>query len=128
MISNKPRYVSADEAMKLINDGDHIYFQGSASVPETLLAALARRGHELRDITVYCGFSVTHGEAPICQPEFKDTFLVDSFFVSKNVRRWIADGYGVTTSRFLSDVPGFFRSGIWPLEVAFINCSEPDAD
>lgn len=128
MNSNQPRYVSADEAMALINSGDHIYFQGSASVPETLLAALARRGNELQDITIYCGFSVTHGEAPVCQPQFKDTFLIDSFFVSKNVRRWIAQGYGVTTPRFLSDVPGFFRTGIWPLDVAFINCSEPDED
>ena len=49
--------VSADEAVKLIKSGDHVYIQGSTSVPETLVEAMARRGHELRDVTLYSGFS-----------------------------------------------------------------------
>lgn len=120
--------MTADQAMQLISSGDHIYFQGSTSVPETLLEALARRGHELKDVTIYCGFSITKGPAPFCRPEFKDTFLVNSFFVSPNVRQWIADGYGVTTPRYLSNVPDFIRDGTWPVTVAFINCSLPNEE
>ncbi len=120
--------VSADEAVKLIKSGDHVYIQGSTSVPETLVEAMARRGHELRDVTLYSGFSVAKGEAPYCRPEFKDSFLVDTCFVSNNVRRWIAEGYGATTPRFLGEVPALFRDGTWPVDVVLLNCSMPDKD
>ncbi len=120
------KYVSADEAVKLINSGDHVYIQGSTSVPETLVDALTRRGHELRGVTLYSGFSVARREAPYCRPEFKDSFLVDTCFVSNNVRRWIADGYGATTPKFLGEVPSLFRDGTWPVDAVLLNCSLPD--
>lgn len=123
---NTPRYISAAEAVKLIESGDHVYIQGSTSVPEILVQALADRGPELHDVTLYQAFAVTKGPAPYCKPEFKETFLVDSFFVSNSVRQWIADGYGVTTPRFLGEVPALFRDGTCRVDVALINCSEPD--
>ena len=46
------KYVSAAEAVKLIESGDSIYIQGSTSIPEVLSQALADRGGELRDVTV----------------------------------------------------------------------------
>ena len=119
---------TAEEAVKLIKSGDHIYVQGSTSIPEVLLKALAERGDELRDVTVYSGFGVAKGESPICRPEFKDSFLVDSFFVNNSVRRWIGEGYGVTTPCFLGEVPSLFREGYWKVDVAFLNCSLPDKD
>ena len=61
---NKPEYVSADAAAALIKSGDHVFIQGSTSIPETLVAAMARRGGELRDVTVYVAFAVAKGEAP----------------------------------------------------------------
>lgn len=120
--------MSADEAVRLIKSGDYVYIQGSTSIPEVLLEALARRGHELRDVTLYSGFAVAKGEAPYCKPEFKDSFLVNSFFVNNSNRRWIAEGYGTMTPRFLGEVPELFRDGTWPLDVALINCSEPDEE
>ena len=124
----KPLYVTADEAVKLIHSGDHVYIQGSTSVPETLVEAMARRGHELRDVTLYQAFAITRGEAPYCRPELKESFLVDSFFVSNSVRRWINEGYGTMTPRFLGEVPALFRDGTCPVDVALINCSLPDKD
>lgn len=121
-------FMTADEAVRLISSGDHVFIQGSTSVPETLVAAMTRRGHELRDVTLYSGFSVARGEAPYCSPEYKDSFLVDTCFVSNNVRRWIAEGYGATTPRFLGEVPALFRDGTWPVDVALLNCSMPDKD
>ena len=123
-----PNLMSADEAVRIINSGDHVFRQGSTSVPETLVAAMTRRGHELRGVTLYSGFSVTDREAPYCKPEYKDSFLVDTCFVSSNVRRWIAEGYGATTPRFLGEVPALFRDGTWPVDVCLLNCSLPDKD
>lgn len=119
-------YCTAQEAVKLIKSGDHIYIQGSTSIPEVLLDALAERGRELRDVTLYSGFAVGKHKAPYCRPEFKDSFLVDSFFVCNSVREWIAEGYGATTPYFLGEVPSLMRDGTWKVDVAFINCSMPD--
>lgn len=121
-------YTSAKEAVKLIESGDNVYIQGSTSIPEVLLDALAERGHELRDVTLFSGFAVGRREAPYCKKEFKDSFLVDSFFVNNSVRQWIAEGYGATTPHFLGEVPALMRDGTWRVDVALINCSLPDKD
>lgn len=120
--------MSADEAVKLIKNGDHVFIQGSTSIPEVLSDALARRGHELRDVTIYNAFAVAKGPAAYARPEYKDAFYVDSFFVSNSVRQYIADGYGATIPRFLGEVPALFRDGTCPVDVALINCSLPDKD
>jgi len=121
-------FVTADEAVKLIKSGDHVFIQGSTSVPETLVAAMTRRGDELRGVVLYSGFSVADREAPYCKPEYKDSFLVDTCFVSNNVRRWINEGYGTTTPRFLGEVPALFRDGTWPVDVVLLNCSRPNSE
>lgn len=119
-------YMTADEAVKLIESGDHVYIQGSTSIPEVLVEAMTRRGPELRDVVLYSAFAVAKGEAPYCKPEYRDSFFVDSFFVSNSVRRWIAEGNGSMTPRFLGEVPALFRDGTCRVDVALINCSLPD--
>lgn len=120
------KYMTADEAVKLVRSGDHIYLQGSTSYPEDLVAALARRGGELKGVTVYSAFAICRGVSPLCNPEYKDSFLIDSFFVSNNFRGWINEGYGSVIPRFLGEVPALFRDGTCPVDVAFINCSLPN--
>lgn len=120
--------MTAAEAVKLIESGDHVYIQGSTSIPEVLVQALADRGHELRNVTLYSGFAVAKGPAPYCKPEYKDSFLVDSFFVNNSVRKWINDGYGSMTPRFLGEVPALFRDGTCRVDVALINCSLPNEE
>lgn len=120
--------MTAEEAVRLIESGDRVYVQGSTSIPEVILDALAKRGHELRDVTVYSGFAVGKKESPLCREEFKDSFLIDSFFVNNSVRKWIAQGYGATTPHFLGEVPSLMRDGTWRVDVALINCSMPDAE
>ena len=122
------KYVSAAEAVKLIESGDHVYIQGSTSIPEVLVEALAQRGHELRDVTVYSGFAVGRRPSPLCNPEYKDAFLIDSFFISNAFRNYINEGYGTMTPRFLGEVPELFRDGTCRVDVALINCSVPNED
>lgn len=122
------KFVSAAEAVKLIESGDHVYIQGSTSIPEVLVEALAQRGHELRNVTVYSGFAVGRRPSPLCNPEYKDAFLIDSFFISNAFRNYINEGYGTMTPRFLGEVPELFRDGTCRVDVALINCSMPDKD
>lgn len=122
------KFMTAAEAVKLIENGDHVYIQGSTSTPEVLCQALADRGHELRDVTLYSAFAVTRVPAPYCRPEFKESFHVDSFFVSNAVRQYIAEGYGATTPRFLGEVPELFRDGTCRVDVVLLNCSLPNEE
>lgn len=120
------KYMTADEAVKLVNSGDHIFVQGSCSIPEALIAALAKRGDELRDVILYNAFALGRRISPLCNPALKDSFLIDSFFVSNAVRGWVNAGYATTTPRFFGQVPQLFRDGSIKIDVAFINCSPPD--
>ncbi len=121
-------YTTAAEAVKLIRPHDHVYIQGSTSIPEVLVQAMTDRAAELTDVTLYSAFAVGRGDAPYCKPEFKDTFLVNSLFVANNIRRWLAQGYGQTIPAFLGEIPGLFRSGLLPVDVAILNVSRPNAD
>lgn len=124
-------YMSAQEAVRLIESGDHIYVQGSTSIPEILLEALADRAlrdGDLKDITVYTAFAVARRPSPLCRPELADVFFQDSFFVSNSVREWIAQGYGSVTPKFLGEVPELFRDGTCRVDVALINCSMPNEE
>lgn len=120
--------MTADEAVRLVKSGDHVFVQGSGSIPEALIAALARRGHELHDVILYNAFAMGRRVSPLCDPALKDSFLIDSFFVSNAVRGWVNQGYATTTPRFFGQVPQLFRDGTIPLDVAFINCSLPDSE
>ena len=122
------KFMTADEAVKLIKSGDHVFIQGSTSIPEVLSEAMARRYSELRNVTVYNAFAVAKGPAPYTKPEMADSFFVDSFFVSNSVRQYIAEGNGSCIPRFLGEVPALFRDGTCPVDVALINCSMPDPD
>ncbi|MDE6028406.1 MAG: 4-hydroxybutyrate CoA-transferase [Muribaculaceae bacterium] len=130
-MDQKVNYMTAAEAIRLIESGDHVYVQGSTSIPEILLDALAERAlkeGDLKDITVYSAFAVGRRPSPLCQPALKDIFFQDSFFVSNSVREWIAQGYGSVIPKFLGEVPELFRDGTCRIDVALINCSLPNEE
>ena len=52
------KIMTAAQAVQLIESGDRVYIQGSTSIPEVLSQALADRGNELQDITIYAAFAV----------------------------------------------------------------------
>lgn len=118
--------MTADEAVALIKSGDHVFIQGSTSIPEVLVAAMARRGKELHNVRLYQGFAVAKGPAPYCTDELADAFYPDPCFICNSVRDWINKGNGSTTPCFLGEVPRLFREGICPVDVCLLNCSLPD--
>ena len=120
--------MTAAQAVQLIESGDRVYIQGSTSIPEVLSQALADRGSELHDITIYAAFAVGRCEAPFCKPQYKDVFNIKSLFVANNIRRWIAEGYGSTIPAFLGEIPGLFRDGTLPVDAVLLNVSLPNED
>jgi acyl-CoA hydrolase len=120
------KYVSAQEAVRLIKSGDSVYIQGSTSIPEVLVQAMTDRAEELRGVKVYSAFAIGKQDAPYAKAELMDSFETNSFFVANCVRKAIKEGVGQAIPAFLGEIPFLFRSGQVPLDVTLLNVSEPD--
>ncbi len=115
---------SASEVVALINSGQRVFVHGSAATPNKLLNALLERAGELTRVELVA--ISTLGELAWNRPEVHEHVSLNSLFVSANVRAWVDQYNGDYTPVFLSEIPGFFRQGVLPLDVALIHVSPPD--
>jgi len=118
------KYISADEAVKVIKSGDRVFVHGVSATPVQLIQAMTDRHQELKEVEVV--HLHTEGPAPYADEAYKDSFFVNALFVGANVRKAINEGRGDYIPVFLSEVPYLFRNKILPLDVALIHVSPPD--
>ena len=120
------KFVSADEAVKVVKSGDHIHFSSVASAPKVLIDALCRRGDagELRDVRIH--HLHTEGAAPYTDAKYEGIFFHQAFFVGGNVRKSVQAGYADYIPIFLSETQKLYRSGAVPCNVAMVQVSPPD--
>ena len=121
------KFITAEEAVKVIKNGDHIHLSSVASAPQCLIKAMCDRGRagELKDVRIH--HLHTEGPASYSEAEFEGVFQLDSFFVGGNVRKTTQAGYADYIPIFLSETQKLYRSGVLPCDVAMIQVSEPDA-
>lgn len=117
-------YVSPEKAAEYIKSGDRVFVHGSAMTPTVILRALANRHSELREVEVVS--ISTLGEMPLAEDYCKDSFFMNSLFVSQNVRQMVNSEHGGYVPIFLSEIGLLFRRNILPLDVAIIQVSPPD--
>jgi acyl-CoA hydrolase len=120
----RSKYVTAAEAVKVVQSNQRVYVQAAAATPTVLTKALSERAAELRNVEI-CHLH-TEGEAPYANPDLAESFHVNSFFIGKNVRHTLAAGNGSYTPVFLSELPHLFRKKVLLLDVVFIHVSPPD--
>ncbi|MDD2595000.1 MAG: acetyl-CoA hydrolase/transferase C-terminal domain-containing protein [Bacteroidales bacterium] len=120
------KFISADEAVKVVKSGDHIHFSSVASAPAVLIQALCRRGDagELRDVKIH--HLHTEGPAPYTDAKYEGIFFHQAFFVGGNVRKNVQAGYADYIPIFLSETQKLYRSGYLPCDVAMIQVSPVD--
>ena len=117
-------YISGEEAVKIIQSNDKVFVHGGAATPHFLLKKMVDRAHELRNVEL---ISIsTQGEALFAEKKYHESFIINSLFVSANVREAINDGRGDYIPVFLSEIPNLFRRNIIPLDVALVHVSLPD--
>lgn len=117
-------YISGEDAVKVIKPGQQVFIHGGAATPHFLLEKLVERAGELWDVELVS--ISTQGEAPFADKKYKDSFRINSLFVSQNIRQAVNDGRGDYVPIFLSEIPNLFRRNILPLDVALIQVSMPD--
>jgi acyl-CoA hydrolase len=120
----RSKYVTAAEAVKVVQSNQRVYVQAAAATPTVLTKALSERASELRNVEI-CHLH-TEGEAAYANPDLSESFHVNSFFIGQNVRHTLAAGNGSYTPVFLSELPHLFRKKVLLLDVVFIHVSPPD--
>jgi acyl-CoA hydrolase len=118
------KYVSADEAVKLIKSGDRVLVQAACATPQTLLKAMTARASELRDVEIV--HIHTEGYIDYAKPEYSKSFKTSCFFMGSNIRKYVQMGSAQYNPVFLSDIPVLFRNGTLPLDVVLVNVCPPD--
>jgi acyl-CoA hydrolase len=117
-------YISGEEAVKVIKPGQRVFVHGGAATPHYLLNKLAERSSELWNVEIV---SISmQGDAIIADKKYKDSFRINSLFVSQNIRAAVNEGRGDYVPIFLSEIPILFRRNILPLDVALVQVSPPD--
>ncbi|WP_379965665.1 acetyl-CoA hydrolase/transferase family protein [Epilithonimonas sp. UC225_85] len=117
-------YVSAEEAVSIIKNGDRIFGHGSACTPNLLYNELANQSSRLKGVEMV---SITQqGNVEIAKPQYKDSFYINSLFTSTPVREAVNSENGDYVPIFLSEIPILFKNGILPIDVALITVSPPD--
>jgi len=118
------RATDVDTALKNIHSDNRVYMAGGAGVPKELITGLIRRAPDIRNVELT--HILTFAEAPYVEPQFQESIRVNALFIGANVRQAVQVGLADFTPVFLSEIPGLFRNGLLPLDVALISVSTPD--
>lgn len=118
------KIVSADDAVRLVKSGQHIFLTSNCSVPRELVFALIRRAPQLQNVEIYQALTIFGSE--YVEPCMDGHLRVNSLFASSNVRKAIHECRADFTPVHLSEFPLLFMKGILPVDVAFVHLSPPD--
>ena len=117
-------YVTAKEALSIIESNTRVFIHGSVCTPIYLLNELAKESDRLRNVELV---SITlKGDLEIVKPEYSDSFHINSLFVSGPIRNAVAEGRADFIPVFLSDIPDLFRNKILELDTTIVHVSPPD--
>lgn len=120
------RYVTAEEAVKVIKSGDRVHLSCVAVTPHALINAMVERGRagELYDVKIQ--HLHIEGVVDYANPEFEGIFNAQQFFVGANLRKQTQAGYADYIPVFLSETQKLIREGYLKVNVALIMVSVPD--
>ncbi len=118
------RKTIARKALQSIRRGDRVFIGSGCGEPQHLTQALEELVPSLADLEILHILSV--GKTRFTEAGFADKCRLKSFFVASSSREAVAEGRADYTPINLGDIPGLFRSGALPLDVALIQVSPPD--
>ena len=120
------RYVTAEDAVKVIKSGDRVHLSSVAVTPHKLIKAMVERGRagEIYDVKVQ--HIHIEGAVEYANPEFEGIFDSQQFFVGGNLRKQTQAGYADYVPVFLSETQKLIREGYLKVNVAMIMVSLPD--
>jgi acyl-CoA hydrolase len=120
----RDRQASAADAVAAVRPGDRVFVGSACATPRVLLEALERRKPSPAGVVLvhFLTDRVGIGEPPTTH------FRHRVFYAGRDVRDLLSTGQIDYVPMSLSDVPGMFRRGIQPLDVAMIQVAPPDGE
>ncbi len=119
------KYISAEEAVRIVESGNRVFIHGSAATPIHLINALQNRYQELKNVELVS--ITTLGNIDFNKPQYRKSFFFNSLFVSEATRSVVNSNDGDYVPVFLSEIPQLFMKNILPIDVAIVQVSAPDA-
>ncbi|MBI4238613.1 MAG: GNAT family N-acetyltransferase [Deltaproteobacteria bacterium] len=119
-----PHVLTAEAAVKKIPKGCRIFLGSGAAHPLAISDAMAEHYAHFSDNELI--HLMTLGHAAFVGEKFRGHLRDNSFFIGDNVRTAVQSGEADYTPIFLSEIPGLFRSGSFPIAVAIIMVAPPD--
>lgn len=117
-------FSSAKEAVQVIKSYDRVFIHSAAATPSRLVNAMSARHAELQSVEIVSIH--TEGPVPYAKEEYKDSFIINCFFVGSNIRKYVQSGRANYIPIFLGEIPNLFNSGKMPLDIALITVSLPN--
>ncbi len=117
------RKKSAEKALRVIRSGHRVFIGSGCSEPQHLAQHLEEIIPHLADLEILHILSV--GKTRYTEAGF-DRCRLKSFFVAAASREAVAEGRADYTPVNLADIPGLFRTGAMPIDVALVQVSPPD--
>ena len=117
------KIMTADEAVKLIKDGDWIVTSHAAANPQVIMRALVAQKERFTNLRIFHVLPV--GYADYLLPENTKHFRHVTTFAGPASRGLIPDGSADFLPSFFKDVPGLLGDRV-PVDVAVVNVSPPD--
>ena len=115
---------SPEEAVRMIQDGDHVLFGHAVAEPTLFQRTMASLAEEFHNVEVR--HMVYLGTGEYLQPGMEEHFRHNSMFAGGASRKALADHRADYTPVFFSDIPGMFRDGTLPLDVFAFISTPPD--
>jgi acyl-CoA hydrolase/RimJ/RimL family protein N-acetyltransferase len=111
--------------LKLIRPGNRVFLGGGASVPFALIDSMLGQAAAFKDVEIVHIHGL--GDTPWIDPKFEQVLRTNSFFLTPTLRDAVERGHADYTPCAMSEVPGLFKDGPLPLDVALIQVGPPDA-
>ena len=118
------KIVSVEEAVSHVQAGNRIVFTHACGESQALTDELVRQADRLENVEIV--HMVAMGKAPYCQPGMEKHFRHNALFVGGSTRKAVEEGRGDYTPCFFHEIPKLFTDGTLPVDVAFLQLSEPD--
>jgi acyl-CoA hydrolase len=120
------KYISPQEAVKVIKSGDRVHLSSVAVTPHVLIRPMVERGRagELFDVKIQ--HIHVEGDVEYANPEFEGIFVSEQFFVGGNLRKQTQAGFADYIPVFLSETQKLIREGYLKVNVAMVMVSTPD--
>lgn len=120
------KFVTAEEAVKVVKSGDRIQMHSVAATPHPLIKALVERGRNKELQNVKIQHLHTEGKIEYVEKEFEGIFQLESFFVGANARKSTQEGWADYIPVFLHETQKLIRDGYLKVNGVFIQVSTPD--